>query len=171
MQIPRRKSDLFKKRDDGPVHLTEEGLKRLREQLERLKKSLPDLIGEASHAAAYGDRSENDEYKESKSRLRSAHRQILSIQDQIKRAVVIKMGSGVSGKVRLGSTVVLEIDGERKIFQIVGSQETNPAKGRISHQSPLGAALLNHKKGDTVKIHPPTGGANSFQEYRILEIK
>ena len=167
MQIPRRKSDLFKKRDDGPVHLTEEGLKRLREQLERLKKSLPDLIGEASRAAAYCDRSENDEYKEAKSKLRGTHRQILSIQDQIKRAVVIKMGSGVLGKVQLGSTVVLEMDGERKIFQIVGSQETNPSKGRISHQSPLGAALLNHKKGDTVKIQIRGGS----QEYRILEIK
>ena len=77
------------------------------------------------------------------------------------------MGSGASGKVALGSTVVLEMDGERKIFQIVGSQETNPSKGRISHQSPLGAALLNHKKGDMVKIQT----RSSSQEYRILEIK
>ena len=171
MQIPRRKSDEFRKRDDGPVYLTEEGFKHLREKLARLKSALPDLSAEAQRTAAYGDRSDNAEYKEAKSTLRRTNRQILSIQDQIKRVVVITSGPNTSGKVQLGSTVVLNKDGAQKTFQIVGSRETDPVRGRISYQSPLGAALMNRAKGDTVTIHPPTGGGSGSQKYRIIEIR
>lgn len=168
MQFPKkRKSDEFKKRDDGPVYLTEEGFKSLQEKLERLKRALPDFINETQRTAAYGDRSDNAEYKEAKSILRRTHWKILSIQDQIKRVVIIAPGSNVSGAVQLGSTVVLETDGARKTFQILGSHEANPAKGRISHQSPLGATLMNHIKGDTITIQTVSGS----KKYRILEIQ
>ena len=168
MQFPhRRRSEIFKKRDDGPIPITEEGLRRLKERLEEVKKSLPHLIEETAKAAAYGDRSENFEYKDAKASLRRANGQILNIEDQIKRAVIIKIGANKSGKIQLGSTVVLELNGREKIFQILGPYETDPAKGRISHESPLGAALMNHKKGDTVTIQTASGS----QEYRILEVK
>lgn len=167
MQFPKkRKSDELKKRDDGPVHLTKQGLKHLQEKLERLKRSLPEFINEAKRTAAYGDRSDNAEYKEAKSILRRTHRQILSIEDQIKRAVIIASGPNSSGSVQLGSTVVLEIDGAQKTFQILGSHESNPAKGRISFQSPLGSALMNHVKGDIVTVQT----ASNSKKYRILEI-
>jgi len=171
MQIPRRKSDELRKRDDGPFHITQEGLKRLHERLVMLKASLPKLITETRQAADLGDRSENDEYKTNKAALRNTHRQILSTQDQIKRAVIIEPGPGKSGKVRLGTTVVLESGGKQSTFQIVGPYETDPTKGRISDQSPLGAALMNHAKGDSVTIHPPTGGGKGSKEYRIIEIR
>ncbi|OGY66393.1 MAG: hypothetical protein A3A16_03430 [Candidatus Harrisonbacteria bacterium RIFCSPLOWO2_01_FULL_44_18] len=179
MRISRRKSDEFRKWDDGPVYLTEEGFRYLREKLARLKSALPDLSAEARRTAEYGDRSDNAEYKEAKSILRRASWQILSIQDQIKRVVVIRLGPNVSGTVQLGSTVVLEVDpanplqadGGRKTFQIVGSRETDPARGRVSNQSPLGAALMNRAKGDTITIHPPTGGGSGSRKYRILEIR
>lgn len=163
----KRKSDELKKRDDGPIHITEAGLRRMREQLARLKSALPDFINEARRTAAYGDRSDNAEYKEAKSILRRTQRKILSIEDQIKRAVIIPAGPSASGKVRLGSTVVLESGGTKKTFQILGSYETDPAKGRISHQSPLGAALMNRAKGDVVVIDTAKGS----KEYRILEIQ
>src|SRR3989338_4352574 len=108
MRISRRKSDEFRKWDDGPVYLTEEGFRHLREKLARLKNALPDLSAEAQRTAAYGDRSDNAEYKEAKSTLRRTHRQILSIQDQVKRVVIIASGPNASGAVQLGSTVVLE---------------------------------------------------------------
>lgn len=163
------RSDKLKARDESPIHLTEDGLKHLREKLARLESSLPNLIAEAQRTAAYGDRSDNAEYKDAKSILRRTHRQILSTKDLIKRAAIIKSGPNISGKVQLGSTVLLEImnSNEQKTFQIVGSRETNPANGRISNQSPLGAALMNHIKGDTITIQMARGA----QTYRIVEIR
>ena len=163
----RRKSDELKKQDDEPIYLTEEGFKRLEEKLARLKRVLPGFIEEAQRTAAYGDRSDNAEYKEAKSTLRRTNWQILSIQDQIKRVAIIKSGPSASGTVRLGSTVVLETDGAKKNFQILGPHETDPANGCISYQSPLGSALMNHKKGDTVTIQ----ARNCSKQYRILEVR
>lgn len=183
MQFPKkRQSEEFKKRDDSPIHITQAGFKYMQDRLARLQRALPEFINEARRTAAYGDRSDNAEYKEAKSVLRRTHRQILSIQDQIKRAVIIPTSSDNSGKIQLGSTVVLEIvlataktgqasspqvNGEQKIFQILGPHETNPALGRISYQSPLGAALMNHEKGDDVLIKTGSGS----KEYKILEVR
>ena len=167
MQIPRRKSEELRRHDDGPTHITKEGLERLEEHLAELKRKLPEYIEETERTASYGDRSENAEYKDAKATLRRTHRQILSIEEKIKRAIIILPGLNAKGTIQIGSTVVLEIDGARKTFQIVGSHETDPTHGRISYKSPLGAELMNHKKGDTVHIKTPTG----TQQYTILEIR
>ncbi len=167
MQIPKRRSDALRKNDDGPVFLTEDYLRKRKELLLRLKKSLPEIIAETQRTAAYGDRSDNAEYKEMKGRLRRTHRQILGMEDQIKRAVVINPERNASNTIHLGSTVVLEEKGIQKIFQIVGPQETNPSKNRISFQSPLGNALLEHKKDDVVVLKTENGARN----YLILEIR
>lgn len=167
MQIPKRRHEKLMVRDESPVYLTPEGIQQLKDKLVRLKSSIANLAGEAKRTADYGDRSENAEYKEAKGKLRGAHRQILKIEDQLKRTVPIKSGPSASGRVRIGSTVVLEMNGEQKTFQIVGPQETDPAHGRISQQSPLGAALLDHAKGDAVTIKIGSGS----QTYRILEIR
>lgn len=166
MQIPRRKSDQFKKRDEGPIYLTEEGLKNMREKLAHFKHILPHLISETTRTAAYGDRSDNAEYKDAKASLRRAHYQIASLEDQLKRVIIIKKNIN-SDKVGLGATVVLEINGTQKTFEIVGPHETNPTLGRISNQSPLGAAIMNRKKGEVVTIETTKGQ----KEYKILEIK
>lgn len=150
-----------------PFHVTEDGLRRLKEKLARLKKLLPELAEEAKRTAAYGDRSENDEYKTAKSVLRRTKGQILNIEDQIKRAAIIKFDSGVSGVIRIGSTVVLEVGGKKNTFQILGPHETDPARGRISYASPLGAALIGRMKGDTVNIKTENGS----KTYRILEVR
>lgn len=152
---------------NSPVHLTPAGLKRLQAKLERLKGSVPHLVSEAARTAAYGDRSENAEYKDAKSTLRRTYRQISAIEDQLKRVVVIEAGKNAAGTVQLGSTVVLETSkGVRKTFQLLGPQESAPAEGRISYQSPLGAALMGCAAADTVKVQT----ANGVQEYRIIEI-
>lgn len=182
MQIPRRKSEelaALRNRNNGPLHLTPEGIEHLKDKLTRLKKSLPELIAETQRTADYGDRSENAEYKDAKATLRRTHRQIFTIEDQLKRAVVIKSPSigspsqtlGISDSYRvveLGSTVVLESkDGIHSTFRILGSFETSPEKGFISYKSPLGEALINHKEGDIVAIKTPRG----LVEYRIIEIR
>jgi transcription elongation GreA/GreB family factor len=166
MQIPKRRSDMLRKPDDGPVHITQQGLERLHERHITLTRSLPDLIADAAQTAAQGDRSENDGYKEAKALLRRTYRKIYSIEDQIKRAVVITTGANAAGTVEIGSTVTMEIDGVRKTFQILGSHETNPSRGRISYQSPLGAALIHHTKGEVITFKTETG----IKEYRIIDV-
>src|SRR3989338_7022389 len=91
MKISKRKPS-YTAEDDEPVHLTPEGLKRLQDRLTRLKKALPELASEAGRTAAYGDRSDNAEYKEAKRQLRRVQGQIFNIEDQLRRAVVIKFG-------------------------------------------------------------------------------
>jgi len=165
MQIARRS----RKFDNGPIPLTQKGIDALHEKLAYLKRVLPERIAETQRTAAYGDRSDSAEYKEAKGILRATHRQIFSIEDQLKRVVLIELGPDASGTVQLGSTVVIEeqSNGDKKTFQILGPQETNPGNGRISHKSPLGAALIGRKKGETVLIET----ANGPRKYLILNIK
>lgn len=161
----------LKRHETGPVHVTKEGLKRLHDQLARLKEKMPELAAEAQRTAAYGDRSDNAEYKEAKSTLRRTQGRIFGLEDQIRRAVVIEPGRNISGTVQLGSTVMLETGGAQKTFQILGPNETDPAHGRISYKSPLGAALINKREGDIVTVNPPSGETGVSREYKIIEIK
>lgn len=147
--------------------MTKDGLARMEGKLARLKNALPELIAESQRTAAYGDRSDSAEYKEAKGALRRANWGILGLESQIRRAVIINTGPNISGRVELGSTVLLKIGEKEKLFQIVGSHETSPASGRISHKSPLGEALINHVKGDMVIIETPNGS----KKYHILDIR
>jgi transcription elongation GreA/GreB family factor len=167
MRIPKRRSELFKTYDTGPVHVTKETLERMKRRLAELKQSLPELAHEAERTASYGDRSENAEYKDAKATLRRTHRQIYSIEDQLKRIVVIEPGTTQHGSIRIGSVVELESTAGISTFQILGSKETDPTRGRISFNSPLGAALMNKKKGDSVNITTERG----VRTYTIREIR
>lgn len=166
---PRRRYTRSQKIDSDSIPLTAAAHERMQQRLTRIKISLPALIEEAQRTAAYGDRSDSAEYKEAKGLLRRAHRQIASLEDQLKRVVIIPTGPNTSGTVQLGCTVVLESASSKTLttFQILGPFETNPGAGRISHQSPLGAALLGHAVGDAVSIET----ANGSRKYRIVEIR
>ena len=166
MRIPRRKADELKKRDSGPVYLTETGFERLQGKLARIKRSLPELIDATAEAAAAGDRSDNAAYTTSKAALRRANWRILEIGDELKRAVVITPGPDKNGAAKLGSTVTLKTNGGQKKFEIVGPKETDPAAGRVSQESPLGAALIGKIAGGTVTIKTASGP----KRYRILKI-
>lgn len=165
MQIPLRRHEKLIVRDESPIPMTAKALEALKEKLARLKASLPEQIVTTKAAADLGDRSENAEYQLSKGKLRGTHRQIILIENQIKRAVIIK--TGATGKIQLGSTVVLESEGKKYTFQILGAFETNPGKGVISNQSPLGMTLLGKKIGDEAVIKTELGE----KKYSILEIR
>jgi transcription elongation GreA/GreB family factor len=167
MHIPRRQWSRRPPPNLEPVYLTPEGIRRLEARLERLKRSLPAVIEEAARTAAYGDRSDNAEYKEAKGILRRTKGQIVNIEDQLKRVVAIPSGAGAAGSIQLGSTVKLSTGGAVKVFRILGSSETDPSRGRISYTSPLGAALVGHVVGDTVIVETPGGK----QEYIVREVK
>jgi transcription elongation factor GreA len=174
MQIPRRQWSRRPPPNNEPVYLTPEGVKRLTARLARLKASLPAAIAETARTSAYGDRSDNAEYKEAKGILRRTHGQIFNIEDQLKRVVVILTpDANAAGKIQLGSTVTVEVRKSgagaplQKTFRILGSSETDPSRGRISHTSPLGAALIGHAAGDVVEVQTPGG----TQKYSIVEIE
>ena len=132
----------------------------------RVKRSLPQLIEATAEAAAAGDRSDNAAYTSSKAALRRANWQILEIEDELKRASVITSGPDAAGAAKLGSVVILETNGGQKKFEIVGPKETDPNAGRVSQQSPLGAALIGKKAGETVTIKT-TNGTTSYKIAKV----
>lgn len=169
MKAPKRKSEQNRKYDDvgGPVYLTKEAVERMKKTLARLEKQeLPQAIEDTRRTGEFGDFSENAEYQEAKHRMRGLHARIFSLKEKLKHAIEIVPGSD-GGFVRLGSTVTLETNGKQKVFQIVGPQETDPRRGRISHLSPLGATLLNHGVGDTITLHTEKGEVH----YAIIKLE
>lgn len=168
MRVPIRKSEQFKKSGDdgGPLYVTKEGLENLQNTLKDLqKRQLPQAQEDTRRTGEFGDFSENAEYQEAKARMRGLHARILGLKEKIKRAVVIKCAR--NGRVGLGSTVVVEVGGAQKTYEIVGPHETNPSRGRISHISPLGVALVGHATGD----HAALDTANGKVIYQIIEIR
>ncbi len=147
----------------------------MKARLARIKAQIPALAEEAGETAALGDRSDNAAYKEAKSLLRRAQRQVIALEDQLTRIVEISPGTDAHGAVRLGSTVTVALSpvegdphkGASSTYVIVGPFETDPLSGRISHKSPLGAALIGKTAGDTITV--PT--ARGVRRYTIIAVR
>lgn len=161
---------MFKKygRKDDDRHLTVAAVERLRRDLRDLEeRQRPQAVEDLSRARDMGDLSENAAYHEAKSRLGRIDGRIFSLKERIRNAVIIEAGPNTDGLVQIGSTVVISSDGGRKIYQILGSQETNPSLGRISHLSPIGSALIGRGAGETVVVKI----RDKEVVYRIDEVK
>ena len=168
MRIPTRRSQQLKQAsDEGADILTAEGLRRLKDELARLEREQPQAIEEVDRTRQFGDFSENAEYQDAKSRLRRLNDRVLTLNARINRAMVIEQNGVSSGRVRLGSKVTVETGGRKVTYEIVGPRESNPSRGRISHLSPLGAALTGHATGDEVTVQSPAG----LVTYRITDIR
>jgi transcription elongation factor GreA len=102
-----------------------------------------------------GDITENAEYEDAKQEQSFLEGRIATIEAQLKNAEVIEHQNG--DKVRIGSTVVISGPDGKETFTIVGSAEAAPREGRISNESPVGVALMGHKKGDEVTVVAPAG--------------
>ncbi len=166
MQIPYRKPGKF---SQLPIDhfLTQSKLDELKNELERLKKYLrPQAAAEVARLAELGDFSENVEYQLAKGRLRGINYRILSLEFQCNQAVIIEENA-VNTVVRVGHTVTVENNGKQRTFQILGSAETDPRQGVISHVSPVGAALLGRAVGEVVRVQL----AGREVEYVILAIQ
>ncbi len=138
-------------------YVTKEGLEKLKAELFDLKKrQRPDLISRLETAKALGDLSENAEYHEAKDALAFAEGRIREIQMTLNDIQIIE-DNEVSGTVMIGSTIEVESNGKKKTYQIVGSTEADPLAGRISNESPLGAAFLGRKMGESVPVETPSG--------------
>lgn len=166
MQVPKRKSGKYNNLKPDP-HITQAKFNELKGILERLKKvSRPMAIEESKRLAEMGDFSENAAYSMAKGRLRAINEQILELEDQLKNAQVIDQFKNKE-TVQLGHKVTIETVGKRKTYLILGSTETNPTNGIISHNSPIGSALMGHKVGDKVKFQQ----INKVIECKIINIE
>jgi len=165
MQLPWRKPGKYThlKPDQN---LTEAKYNELKNKLASLKFNRPGLAEEVKKYASDGDFSENAAYQIAKGRLRGMNQKILEIEEHLKRAIIIKPNKN-SNIVQLGNSVTIKTDGEEKTYLILGSSETNPQKGIISHNSPIGASLIGKKINDKVKINL----ADKKVEYKIIKIE
>lgn len=165
MQTPYRKKETYIKPKADP-HITPEKFAALSAKLRRmLEIDRPRLSEEVKRLAAMGDFSENAGYQLAKGRLRGLNQRILDAEDLIKRAEIITPNQN-NDQVGLGHSVTIEVNGKLKTYKILGSAETDPVSGIISHSSPLGAALLGHRVGDTIAVYLN----DRTVEYRIVKI-
>ena len=151
------------------VILTNEGLKKLEEELEQLKTVKRKEIAEKIKVAlSFGDLSENIEYDEAKNEQALVESRIASIEATLKNAQVIDSKDIKTNKVFVGTKVkLLDLEfNEECEYKIVGSNEADPANGKISDESPVGKGILGHRVGKTVEIETPAG----VTAYKILEI-
>lgn len=140
-------------------YISEEGLEEIKERLHALKTAKRKEIAERlEHAKTLGDLSENAEYQETKEEQSLVESQIAELEDMLRDAVVIHKGTGTD-KVAIGSTVVVASRHGEETYTIVGSEEADPAAGKISNESPLGKAFLGKCVGDTAEVKTPGGTA------------
>ncbi len=150
--------------------MTTHGFEELKEELRRRQQEeRPRIIAAISEARAHGDLSENAEYHAAKESQSLNEGRIAELEDLTARAEVIDVAKLSGEKVKFGATVKLvdEDSEEEKVYQIVGDQEADVKKGRISISSPIARALIGKGEGDTVEVSAP-GGAKS---YEILELR
>lgn len=161
MRVPTRKPGKYTHQESDP-HITAAKLAELKKHLAQLKKvSQPQAIAEAQRMAAHGDFSENAGYQVAKARLRGINNRILEIEEYLKHAIVITPSADTS-TVQLGHRVTIQSSRGSTTYTILGSTETNPTAGVISHNSPLGIALLEHRVGDVVTIPLAKGKSISY---------
>jgi transcription elongation factor GreA len=141
------------------MYLTAEGAEDLKRELENLLTvRRPELARKLSEAVSQGDLKENADYHDAKEQQAFIEGRIKYLENVLNKAQIIS-NSGSNGVVALGSEVVIVEDGEsaEETYIIVGAAEANPEMGKISHVSPIGAALLGHKKGEKVAVKTPAG--------------
>ncbi len=144
---------------DETNYITAEGAKRLQIELnDLLMVERRKVVQEVSDAAAQGDRSENAEYIYGKKRLREIDRRIRFLTKRLEAATVVAPRGAEEKQVFFGARVQLEDeDGSAVTYRIVGVDEIDLRQGDISWKSPLGAALLRRREGDTFVLRRPSG--------------
>ncbi len=141
-------------------YLTEEGAAELRRELdELLKVKRPELAAKLKEAISQGDLSENADYHDAKEQQAFLEGRIQYLEGLLHSAVIVADNNGKKANIiRVGVEVTVQEGNEPpETFMIVGAAEANPREGKISHESPLGSALMGHKVGDKVKVAAPAG--------------
>jgi transcription elongation factor GreA len=155
---------------DKAVILTQDGLKRLEEELENLKSVKRREVAERIKIAiGYGDISENSEYEDAKNEQAFIEGRIITLEKMLRNARIINNDDIDVDTVSIGSIVVVEDleFGDTMEYTIVGTAESDPLQNKISNESPVGRAILGKKKGTVVDVNVPAG----IIQYKIVDIK
>jgi transcription elongation factor GreA len=147
--------------------VTQEGLKKIKEELENRKIEIRQNIANAiKEAKEQGDLSENAEYSEAKRQQSENESRIAELEFLLKEATVVDYKKGLD-LIQMGSKIKVKFDGQEMEFRIVGSNEANPSEMKISNESPMGKGFMGKKKGDEVEIETPGGRI----KYKVLDVK
>jgi transcription elongation factor GreA len=151
------------------VPMLAEGHVKLSEELKRLKSvERPAIVEAIEEARAHGDLSENAEYHAAKERQGQIEASIADLEDRLSRAMVIDPTTLGGDKVVFGATVALiDEDGKKVRYQLVGQTEADARVGRISYNSPLGRALIGREVGEEVEVSTPSG--DRYYEIEAIE--
>ena len=147
---------------------TKEGFQKLIDELDYLKSTRRAEVKEMlKEARAFGDLSENSEYDEARDQQAKCESRIAELEYLIKNGVVMSEEEANKNIVSIGSTVTIKYkDGKEVTYHLVGSNEVDPLHGKISDRSPIGTAIIGHKKGDKVSVETPNGSMS----ITVLEI-
>ena len=152
------------------VYLTEEGLEKVKEELEHLRtQKRQEVAQRLKEAIAQGDLSENSEYDAAKEEQAFVESRIITLENMIRNAKIIDAANQDKNVVNVGSKVTIEEqpDGDRETYTIVGSAESDPASFKISNESPIGKELIGKKVGEIVNVSTPSGTI----QFKIIEIE
>ena len=152
-----------------PQEITAEGKKKLEDRLNHLKNVTRREVAERiKEAREFGDISENSEYDAAKEEQAMVEGEILELEAKLRSAIVIEEGKHDIASVNTGCTVkLLDMDmDETFTYKIVGPTESDPAEQKLSNQSPVGKALMGHKKNEVVEVTVPSGKI----KFKILKI-
>lgn len=152
------------------VILTQEGLKKLEDELDNLKSVKRREVAERIKVAiGYGDISENSEYEDAKNEQAFVEGRVITLEKMLRNARIINSDEVDTNTVSVGSIVTLKDMefGDLVEYSIVGTAESDPLNNKISNESPVGRAILGKKKGITVDVNVPAGTI----QYQIIDIK
>ncbi|MHA6481500.1 transcription elongation factor GreA [Paenibacillus sp. strain BS8-2] len=156
--------------NDKQIILTQDGLKKLEEELENLKSVKRREVAERIKIAiGYGDISENSEYEDAKNEQAFIEGRIITLEKMLRNARIINNDDIDIDTVSIGSIVTVEDleFGDSMEYAIVGTAESDPLQNKISNESPVGKAILGKKKGTVVEVNVPAG----VIQYKIVDIK
>ncbi len=149
------------------IFLTQKGLDELKKEYdELLHHKRPEVVQRVAAAREMGDLSENAEYSAAREELAFIDGRIEELEELLKQVNVIS-DQTASNQVKLGSVVTVKHNGNKTVYSVVGEWEADPAEKKISHESPLGKALMGKAVGETVDVQAPAGKI----AYTIVEIQ
>ena len=152
------------------VKLTREGFEKLKDEIELLSTTRRHEVAERIKSAReFGDISENSEYDDAKNEQAMVESRIMALEEKLRSASVINAADISTDAVQIGSVVHVkdEKTGKSAKYTIVGSAEANPSEARLSNESPVGRALLGHKRNDVVSVQVPRGPARKLKITKI----
>jgi transcription elongation factor GreA len=154
--------------DAKKIPVTLEGLERLKAELDELKEvKRPSIAAAVAEARSHGDLRENAAYEAARIDQMMNEKRISDLEALVRNALVIdESRAGSKDVVGLGSTVVVDFEGDEESYKIVGAIEAKPARGLISNESPIGKALLGKRPGQKAQVSTP-GGMSTLTILRI----